>query len=149
MRRTSIESKFLDELVSDCITYGLKEEEGLEYIKSKFGEIKSHSYQQRKAKLLSEASTQIWFDWFTRIGFVLHHKKHMEDIQKAQDASMRQLYIEMGNEPRNWRIISQLNHDIRENVKLLSELGLGTPIIAAIKSRLEKTEKSASNFSEQ
>jgi hypothetical protein len=70
MRRTSIESKFLDELVSDCITYGLKEKEALEYIKLKFGEIKSRSYQQRKAKNLSEGSMRIWFDWFTRIGFV-------------------------------------------------------------------------------
>lgn len=110
MRRTHIESKFLDGLVSDCITYGLKEEEGLEYIKSKFGEIKSRSYQQRKAKLQSEGSTRIWFDWFTRIGFVLNHKKHMEDLQKAQDDTMHQFYIETRKEPRNWRIISQLNY---------------------------------------
>lgn len=44
----------------------------------------------------------------------------------------------MQKESRNWRIISQLNYDIRENVKLLSELGLGTPMIAAIRSKLEK-----------
>ncbi len=62
----------------------------------------------------------------------------MEDLQKAQDDSMHQFYRETQNEPRNWRIISQLNYDIRENVKLLSELGLGTPIIAAIRSKLEK-----------
>jgi hypothetical protein len=61
----------------------------------------------------------------------------MEDLQKAQDDSMHQLYRETQKEPRNWRIISQLNYDIRENVKLLSELGLGTPVIAAIRSKLE------------
>lgn len=94
MRRSSIESKFLDELVSDCISYNLKEKEALEYIKSKFGEIKPRSYQERKARLLSEDSTRIWFDWFTRIGFVLNHKKHTEDLQKVQDDSMHQLYIE-------------------------------------------------------
>jgi hypothetical protein len=151
MRRTPIESKFLDELVSDCITYGLKEEEALEYIKSKFREIKSRSYQQRKAKILSEGSMRIWFDWYTRIGFVLNHKKHMEDLQKVQDDNMHQFYVETQKEPRDWRIILQLNYNIRENIKLLSELGLGTPIIAAIRSKLERTEvfKSASNFSEQ
>jgi predicted phosphoribosyltransferase len=53
------EIKFLDELVSDCIIYGLKEE-ALECIKSKFKEIKSRSYQQRKAKILSECSMRIW-----------------------------------------------------------------------------------------
>ncbi len=109
----------MDGLVSDCITYGLKEEEGLEYIKSKFGEIKSRSYQQRKAKLQSEGSTRIWFDWFTRIGFVLNHKKHMEDLQKAQDDTMHQFYIETQKEPRNWRIISQLNwYVMRERLGL-------------------------------
>jgi hypothetical protein len=45
----------------------------------------------------------------------------MEDLQKAQDDSMHQFYRETQNEPRNWRIISQLNYDIRENVKLLND----------------------------
>jgi len=151
MRRTLIESRFLDELVSDCITYGLKEEEALEYIKSKFGEIKSRSYQQRKAKILSEDSMRIWFDWFTRIGFVRNHKRHIEDLQKVQDDNMHQFYVETQKEPRDWRIILQLNCNIRENIKLLSELSLGTPIIAGIKSKLDKVERfnRANNFSEQ
>jgi len=151
MRRTPIESKFLDELVSDCITYGLKEEEALEYIKLRFREIKSRSYQQRKARLLSEGSMRLWFDWFTRIGFVQHHKRHMEDLLKVQDDSMHQFYVETQKEPRDWRTISQLNYNIRENIRLLSELSLGTPIIAAIRSKLDKVEKfnPANNFSEQ
>ena len=125
-------------MVSDCITYSLKEQEALEYIKLKFGEIKSRSYQQRKAKILSEDSARIWFDWFTRIGLVLNHKKQMGDLQKVQDETMHQFYLETQKEPRDWRIISQLSYNIRENVKLLSELGLGTPIISAIRSKLEK-----------
>jgi hypothetical protein len=37
----------------------------------------------------------------------------------------------------------KLKQDIRDNVKLLSDLGMGTPIIAAIKRRIDdaKTEK--------
>ena len=34
----------------------------------------------------------------------------------------------------------KLKQDIRDNVKLLSELGLGTPIISAIKAKLERQE---------
>ena len=35
----------------------------------------------------------------------------------------------------------KLKQDIRDNVKLLSELGLGTPIISAIKAKLERQNK--------
>jgi len=35
----------------------------------------------------------------------------------------------------------KLKQDIRDNVKLLSELGLGTPIISAIKSKLSQSER--------
>ena len=34
----------------------------------------------------------------------------------------------------------KLKQDIRDNVKLLSELGLGTPIISAIKSKMQQQE---------
>ena len=128
----------MDELVSDCITYGLKENEALEYIKSKFGEIKSRSYEQRKAKILSEGSMRTWFEWFTRIGFVQSHKRHMEDLVKVQDDIMHQFYLETQKEPRDWRIISQLNYNIRENIKLLSELGLGTPHYSSHKIKVRK-----------
>ena len=75
----------------------------------------------------------------------------MEDLVKVQDDNMHQFYIETQKEPRDWRIILQLNYNIRENIKLLSELGLGTPIIAAIRSKLDKVEKfnPANNISEQ
>jgi len=100
----------------------------------KSGELRAVSHHRRR--FISHVTCACHIP--TRIGFVLNHKKHMEDLQKAQDDTMHQFYIETQKEPRNWRIISRLNYDIRENVKLLSELGLGTPIIAAIKSKLEK-----------
>lgn len=138
MRRTPTESRFLDELVSDCITYGLKEKEALKYVEVKFGqEIKSRSYEMRKSKLLSEGSMQIWLNHFTRIGFVQHHKEQIEHIQKLQDDSLKQFYLETINEQRNEDKILKLKQDIRDNVKLLSELGLGTPIISAIKAKIE------------
>jgi len=38
-------------------------------------------------------------------------------------------------------MILRLKNDIRENAKLLSELGLRTPIISAIKSKLQQSEQ--------
>jgi hypothetical protein len=38
-------------------------------------------------------------------------------------------------------MILRLKNDIRENAKLLSELGLGTPIISAIKAKMQQQEQ--------
>ena len=95
MWRTSTQSRFLDNLVSDCITFGLKEKEALEYIKVKFGkEIKPRSYETRKSKLLSEDSMQLWLDHFTRIGYLSNHRKQVETLERIQDDALRQLFIE-------------------------------------------------------
>ena len=51
---------------------------------------------------------------------------------------MHQLFIESSKHDRNEVMILKLKQDIRENIKLLSELGLGTPIVSAIKSKLEQ-----------
>jgi len=74
---------------------------------------------------------------------VQHHKEQIETIQKIQDDSLRQFLIEIthNQENRNEDKIMKLKQDIRDNVKLLSELGLGTPIISAIKSKLSQSER--------
>jgi hypothetical protein len=91
--------------------------------------------------VLTENENQLWVDYFSRIGFVQSHRKHIEDIQRLQDDSMHQLFIESTKHDRNEVMILKLKQDIRENVKLLSELGLGTPIVSAIKSKLEQIPK--------
>lgn len=137
---TQTENKFLNELVLDCITYRLEEREALEYIRIRFKEISVSSYKQRKAHVLSDESTQIWLNHFTRIGFVQHHKEQIEVIQKVQADSLRQLFTETSKDNRNENMILRVKNDIRENAKLLSELGLGTPIISAIKSKLQQED---------
>ena len=85
MTVTRTETKFLNELIKDCITYRLSEQEALQYIGIRFHKISESSYKQRKANVLSEESTQVWLNHFTRIGFVQHHKEQIEVIQKIQD----------------------------------------------------------------
>jgi mevalonate kinase len=137
---TETESKFLNELVLDCITYRLSKDEALDYIETIFHRISESSYKQRKASVLSDESTQVWLNRFTRIGFVQHHKEQIEVIQKVQADSLRQLFTETTKENRNENMILRVKNDIRENAKLLSELGLGTPIISAIKSKMQDAE---------
>ena len=90
------------------------------------------------SKLLSDVSYQTWGIWFTKIGFVQHHKKLIEDLHKVQDDRLKQYFVETEKPTENQdaKLISQLNYDIRENAKLLSELGLVTPIGTNIKKRI-------------
>jgi ribosomal protein L15 len=134
---TESENKLLNELVKDCITYRLEEKEALQYIAIRFKQVSLSSYKHRKAKVLSEDANQMWLNHFTRIGFVQHHKEQIETIQKIQDDSLRQVFEETKKENRNENTILRLKNDIRENAKLLSELGLGTPIISSIKAKLQ------------
>jgi hypothetical protein len=90
------------------------------------------------SKLLSDVSYQTWGIWFTKVGFVQHHKKLIEDLHKVQDDRLKQFFVETEkpSENQDAKLISQLNYDIRENAKLLSELGLVTPIGTTIKKRI-------------
>lgn len=139
---TESENKLLNELVKDCITYRLEEKEALQYIAIRFKQVSLSSYKHRKARVLSEDANQMWLNHFTRIGFVQHHKEQIDTIQKIQDDSLRQFLIEINHnqENRDEDKIMKLKQDIRDNVKLLSELGLGTPIISAIKAKLQQSE---------
>lgn len=146
MRTETTQSRFLNSLIQDCITYRLTINEALAYIKFRLGkEISEPCYKKRKAKVLSEESTNLWLNYFTRIGFVTSHKESIENIQRLLNDSLRQFLIQTSRriEQRDEDIILKLKSDIRENTKLLSELGLGTPIISAIKAKLEQKEKDA------
>ena len=89
-----IEAKFLEELVKDCITYRLSEKEALQYVEFRFKRISEASYKLKKARILSDKSTQLWLNHFSRTGFVQHHKKQLEDVQQIQDHSLRQFVTE-------------------------------------------------------
>jgi hypothetical protein len=133
--------KLLDKLVSDCITYRLTEKEALQYIEKEYGKpISSKTYFNIKARVESDESNQAWFNQFTRIGFVQLHRKLVDNLMKIYEDNMNRFFVVSqdirGNNKRDEELILKLNREIRENTKLLSELSLGTPIIAALKSRL-------------
>lgn len=141
---TKTENTFLNSLIQDCIVYNLKEQEALSYIETRFSrKISLDSYKHRKAKALSDSASQIWLNNFTRIGFVQHHKEQIETIEHIQQDSLRQFLIESlrNQTTRDEDRILKLKQDIRDNVKLMSELSLGTPIISAIRAKLEEKNK--------
>ena len=138
---TETESKFLDELIKDSITYKLSEIEALEYIKVRFRPVSSSTFRHRKSEILSDNSINLWLSDYTRLGFVISHKQHIESIQAILDDSLRQFYHEKDKPLRNEDRIFRLKSNIIEDIKLLSELNLGTPIISAIKARIQEIKK--------
>ena len=134
-------NRFLNSLVQDCITYNLSEVESLEYIKTRYGKpISRTSFCRRKSHVLSDNSANRWLSHYTRIGFVKGHIENVETIRKIRDDSMRQLQIEQDKKVRDERKILALKDSIMESTKLLSELNLGTPIVAGIKAKLQTKE---------
>ena len=53
MVRTETEDTFLNELIKDCITYRLEEQEALKYIEIRFKQpVSLSTYKHRKARVL-------------------------------------------------------------------------------------------------
>ena len=135
------DSKFLNELVKDCVTFNLDAKVALEYINTRFGKkISISTYQLRKARVLSEGSVNRFLHNYTKVGYVQDHMEAIAYIKMVNRDSRTQLFNEINKKNRNERIILQIKEDIRENTKLLSELSLGTPIIAGIKAKMQQLE---------
>jgi hypothetical protein len=65
----------------------------------------------------------------------------MEDIQRQYDDTMHQLFVEEElKSPRNEGIICRLKMLEIEQVNMLSDMAAGSPIIAAMKAKLEKAQ---------
>jgi hypothetical protein len=60
---------------------------------------------------------------------------------------MRQLQTEIDKQSRDEYKILKLKDNIIETTKLLSELNLGTPIISAIKAKVERNNRNETRLS--
>lgn len=140
---TKDKSILLDKLISDCITFGLHATEGLEYIRREYtgSSISERTYFRRRKRLLSDKTRNSWFSHFTRIGFVQLHKKLIEGLEKSYEDTMHQLFIEQHKNPRNESLIIKMKMTHMEQVDMLAEMSLGTPVIAAISAKLDKSDQ--------
>jgi hypothetical protein len=138
---TEQENKILMSLVADTVNYSLSEKESLAYIKARFGkEISSNAYYSRKRKVDSGSYATEWLNFFSKIGFVVNHKRIIDTVEMVQKDTIRDYLIMQNSENKDPEEIRKIRNDIRENCKLLQELSLGTPIIAQIKTRIENVE---------
>ena len=136
------ENEIINSLVADCVNYGFTEKESLSYIKARLGgkEISAETYYRRKKNIDSGNYANEWLNYFSKIGFVVKHKQIIEVVEKMQQDTLKDYFVENNKsfEIRNKNEVSKLRYEIRENCKLMQELSLGTPIIAQIKAKIDR-----------
>ena len=139
-----------NKLCSDCITYGLKPAEEIEYVstemnmKGRDGKMRRFSISainDRKMKLQSDEDTQTWLNRFTRIGFIQLQKEQEENIKKVLDNTYRWYFEELIKPNKSASLLIRLQREIRETTALLINIGLGTPILAETRERIRRQEK--------
>jgi len=138
------ERQHLMQLVLDCDTYRLSEKEALEYIKTRFGKpISARQYYRIKQKSHSEGTIRSWLDKFTKVGFVIGHKRRGDEMELLQKTCFNLLKAETDKkEPeQNFDRILKLIGEIRRNGQRLGEVELANPVIDAIKKRIDDSEK--------
>ena len=137
---TKEQKHMLIQCIIDCDLFGLSDKEGMKYIEEKTGRaISLTSYQRYKKIALNDNTANAWIDNFARIGFVDHYRKRMNEMETLQKNIYRQLNLELSKKPeeQNKKYIIALSAEIRQNNIHLCQLGLGMPIIAKMKEKIE------------
>jgi len=119
--------------------YNFNETDALDYIKTRFGKaISGRTYRRYKRNLENGNASQEWMKHFTRTGFVVTHQLVFEGARRLLESSMRRLFEEEnGGGSANENLILKLKQEIREELKLVTELSIGTPILDNIKAQID------------
>lgn len=135
------DNKALTILVEDCILYGFSEKESMEYINKRFGKPISLSvYYTRKRNIEAGKQADQWLTYFTKSGFILHHKQLLDSMNMIQQDNFKRLVRELEKpygEQNDFKILT-IKREIRENVKTLAELGTSTPIVSQVKKKIQE-----------
>lgn len=127
----------LKKVVNDCVIFRLSTKESLEYIEQKnsgVGISERHFFRIKK-HLESDEQLQYWLNHHTKIGFVLEHKKRIDEIELLISKLMNIFQNEIQN--KNNKFILKLSERIESLNKRLTELYLGNPVISEIKKEID------------
>lgn len=129
----------------DCETFRLNENESKEYVKIKTnGEymISSRHYYRIKKRIRSEPECQNWLNYQARIGFVIEHKKRIDEMEIVQRELMRLLLSETSKNEceQNKELILKISSQVESANKRMSELNLGSPVVAEIKNQIKEKQ---------
>jgi hypothetical protein len=145
------DNKALTILIEDTILYGFSEKESMEYINKRFGKPISLSvYYTRKRNIEAGKQADQWLTYFTKAGFLVHHKQLLDSMNFIQQDNFKRLVRELEKpyEEQNEIKILTIKREIRENIKTLAELGTSTPIVSQVKRKMEELLTTTNNNAE-
>ena len=144
---SSRDRKLLEQLVRDCIIYGLDEHESMAYMKKRAGGIPfSRSYYYVIKKRVSEKESSTLQDRLTehiRVGFALNHFNYIRSIEYIQKILFQTLVDECSKTPehRNLFAISRVSANMIQTVQFLRQLNIDTPFVNRMKAELDKVKE--------
>ena len=129
---------YIDRTVSsDCDIYNFREKDALEYITTRLGRtISGRTYRRYKARMLDGNLTRDWMNYFTRTGFLVQHHQLFSCARHLLESSMRRLLQEENKELPDDNLMLHLRQDVRDNMKVVSELSTGPAIISQLDSKI-------------
>jgi hypothetical protein len=139
--------KILEELVRDCMLYGLSEQESLDYVqkraagirisRSNFYAIKGRISQNEENTLQERLANH------SRVGFAVQHFKIIDQIEDLQKILFQTL-MEESSKPskrKNLFAISRVASNILDNAQALRILNIDEPFVAAYKARVDELKE--------
>ena len=138
--------KLFEQLVKDCVLYGLNEHESLEYVEKRSGGLKMpritfYSIKKRISRNESHMLEQRLSE-HTRVGFALNHFNHIRSLENIQKILFQTVIDEYSKPPeeRNLFAISRIAGNMLQNIQFLRQLNVDLPFVSQMKAELNKTK---------
>lgn len=136
----------------DSDIMGLGQKESIAYVKSRLGgnvDFTEWSYLKYRREALNTETNLEWITYYAREGFVNFYRKRIAEMEMIQKSLLKKWLVEDSKpyERQNNNLIIKLTQEIRANNQRLESLGMVTPIIATIKTIIDKEKvDNASKF---
>jgi hypothetical protein len=139
--------KMMDQLVRDCVLFGLNEQESLEYIERRSGGIKiarSTFYSVKKRLSHHDSETlDKRLNEHIRVGFAMNHFKYIQSIESLQKILFCSISDETSKPPesRNLFAISRIAANMLLNVQFMRQLNVDSPFVNRMKVEVNKARE--------
>lgn len=139
---TKRDGQLIEQLVLDCDIYNFREKDALEYIKTRLGRsISGRTYRRYKSNMLSGNLTRDWLNYFARTGFLVQHHQLFCCARHLLESSMSRLLEEEKKDMPDDNLMLHLREDVRDNMRAVSELSAGAPIISQLDLRIQELQE--------
>jgi len=140
-RRSKEFNRMLPRLIMDIDMMGLRGPKASDFIFDRTGQRLRPARIKKLVKELETGSlTQEWMSHYTRVGFAIEHIELKNSARRVLEDAFQTLEELKKSNKSTYILQIRLREDIRQSIRLVNELALGTPVIARIKKQIEDLE---------